>query len=162
MSLVIFRNRFAPFKHSHRLCLLAIALGTLQNCSPAPQKKTDNPTPEPSLSTKKTAQESIDQLEIMSTPPQEWRLEIKEGQKDLSSQQYQFKELQWKSKAWQFKSPAAVQEAQHNDSFLFDTIYGTTIPERIALIAHQTTFNSRTRTGDQESECALGNHSKIL
>lgn len=82
----------------------------------------------------------------MSTPPQEWRLEIKEGQKDLVSQQYLFKGLQWESKDWQFNSNTATQDSQSTSTFLFDTIYGSTSPEHMELVASQSTFNAEKGT----------------
>lgn len=111
-------------------------MGILQNCSPAHQKKTElAPSASP-------VQEQIEQLKIMSTPPQKWRLEIGTGQKNSTTQQYAFKNLRWYNDRWQFKSKDATQEKKNGDVFLFNTIYGETMPQQINLIADESVFNA--------------------
>lgn len=116
--------------------MLLFAMVILQNCSPTHPKKTElAPSASP-------VQEQIEQLKIMSTPPQKWRLEIDTGQKNSNTQQYAFKNLRWYNDHWQFKSKAATQEKKNSDVFLFDTIYGETTPQQVNLIADESLFNA--------------------
>ena len=107
----------------------------LQSCQSEPNTKNDaSPSASP-------VEERINQLKIMSTPPQKWTLEIDSGQKDVLTQSYVLKDIQWNNAIWTFTSASAKQESS-SDLFLFETIYGTTTPQQLRLSAHQSAFNT--------------------
>lgn len=120
-------------KARHRKVLCSTLLAVLA-CKPT------EPTTSQDKNTENLSLESLQNLKIKSTLPQEWELTISTGQK--TPRRLLAREIVWSSPLWNMKSPLASSTGQDIVSLSIPTIHGTLVTQPIAFTAKNTLFHT--------------------
>lgn len=121
-----------PF-YSRLVCSLFLLL--LCHCAPSAPKKELSPPPQ-------AAEESLENLKILSTPPQKWELTISTGQRKEKSTIAQ--KIKWSSPLWEIESPLATIRENPINSVFVSQMMGKMKSPAVHMTAENTSFHMET------------------